>query len=52
MKRSDIWYHLYPLGFLNAEDRNPAPGPADGPVSRWLVDLVVWLDHLAIPALT
>ena len=46
MKRSDIWYHLYPLGFLGAEDRNPAPGAVDGPVSRRLGDLVVWLDHL------
>jgi cyclomaltodextrinase len=46
MTRSDIWYHLYPLGFLGAEDRNPAPSAAAGPVSRRLADLVAWLDHL------
>ena len=46
MRRSDIWYHLYPLGFLGAEDRNPAPGEVNGPVSHRLADLVVWLDHL------
>ncbi len=46
MNRSDIWYHLFPLGFLNAEDRNPAPGATDGPVSHRLNDLLVWLDYL------
>lgn len=46
MKRSEIWYHLYPLGFLGAEERNPAPGAVDGPISHRLADLVGWLDHL------
>jgi cyclomaltodextrinase len=45
MKRSEIWYHLYPLGFLGAEERNPAPGAVDGPISHRLTDLVGWLDH-------
>ncbi len=42
----DIWYHVYPLGFLRAEDHNPAPGTADGPVTRRLTELVPWLDYL------
>ena len=46
MNRSDIWYHLFPLGLLGAEDRNPSPGIADGPVSHRLPDLLDWLDHL------
>ncbi|NMQ28918.1 hypothetical protein E4Q23_14800 [Candidatus Accumulibacter phosphatis] len=46
MKRSEIWYHLYPLGFLGAEERNPAPGAVDGPTAHRLRDLVGWLDHL------
>jgi hypothetical protein len=44
MKRSEIWYHLYPLGFLGAEERNPAPGAVDGPTAHRLRDLVGWLD--------
>jgi cyclomaltodextrinase len=48
MKRSEIWYHLYPLGFLGAEERNPAPGAVDGPISHRLTDLVGWLDHWSI----
>lgn len=46
MTRNDIWYHLYPLGFLGAEDRNPAPGAAEGPFSGRLRDLVGCLDYL------
>ena len=46
MKRNEVWYHLYPLGFLGAEDRNPAPGATAGPISHRLAELVVWLDHL------
>ena len=46
MKRNEVWYHLYPLGFLGAEDRNPAPGATPGPISHRLADLVLWLDHL------
>ena len=42
----DIWYHIYPLGFLGAEDQNPAPGAADGPVTHRLSELVPWLDYL------
>jgi cyclomaltodextrinase len=46
MTESDIWYHIYPLGFLGAEDENPAPGAADGPVVHRLSGLVDWLDYL------
>lgn len=46
MTESDIWYHLYPLGFLGAEDENPAPGAADGPIAHRLPGLVDWLDYL------
>lgn len=46
MKRSEIWYHLYPLGFLGADDQNPAPGAVGGPISHRLADLVGWLDQL------
>lgn len=46
MTESDIWYHIYPLGFLGAEDENPAPGAADGPIVHRLPGLVDWLDYL------
>lgn len=46
MQRSNIWYHLYPLGFLGAEERNPAPGAEDASESGRLRDLVGWLDYL------
>jgi cyclomaltodextrinase len=42
----DIWYHIYPLGFLGAEDQNPAPGATDGRVTDRLSELVPWLDYL------
>ena len=45
MERSDIWYHLYPLGFLNAEERNPEPGAVGDPFSHRLQDLMAWLDY-------
>ena len=44
MVRDDIWYHVYPLGFLGAEPHNPAPGTHGGTVSHRLRDLVGWLD--------
>jgi cyclomaltodextrinase len=47
MSECDIWYHVYPLGFLGAEYQNPAPGAADGPVTHRLPELVPWLDYLA-----
>ena len=47
MNRGEIWYHLYPLGFLGAESQNPSHGAAEGPVSHRLADLVDWLDYLA-----
>lgn len=40
------WYHLYPLGFLEAEPRNPAPGQPDGPVAHRLRALDPWVDHV------
>ncbi|TWU40618.1 alpha-amylase family glycosyl hydrolase [Novipirellula artificiosorum] len=46
MKCNDIWYHLYPLGFLGAENRNASPGYPSGPVSHRLTELVGWLDYL------
>lgn len=46
MKRSDIWYHLYPLGFLGAEDRNASPGDPAVSVSHRLKELIGWLDYL------
>ncbi|QDU54185.1 alpha-amylase family glycosyl hydrolase [Aeoliella mucimassa] len=45
MTCSDIWYHLYPLGFLAAEERNPAPGAAEGPTEHRLARLNDWLDY-------
>jgi cyclomaltodextrinase len=41
-----IWYYIYPLGFLGAEDDNPAPGASAGPVVHRLPGLVDWLDYL------
>ena len=46
MSGSEVWYHAYPLGFLGAEDRNPAPGAEDGPITHRLPDFVAWLDYL------
>jgi cyclomaltodextrinase len=46
MSENDIWYHVYPLGFLGAEDQNPAPGASEGPVVHRLAGLVDWLDYL------
>lgn len=46
MSGCDIWYHVYPLGFLKAEDQNPAPGCDTGSVSHRLPELVTWLDYL------
>ena len=45
MTCSDIWYHLFPLGFLAAEERNPTPGSDGGPDSHRLEGLVDWLDY-------
>ena len=41
-----VWYHLYPLGFLEAEHANPAPGQPDGPVEHRLPALDPWVDHV------
>ena len=46
MGKCDVWYHVYPLGFLCAESLNPSPGSTDGPIAHRLPDLVGWLDHL------
>ncbi len=43
--RPITWYHLYPLGFLGAEPRNPAPIAADTPVRHRLRGLEAWLDY-------
>jgi cyclomaltodextrinase / maltogenic alpha-amylase / neopullulanase len=43
---ADIWYHIYPLGFLAAEEVNPAPGASNGPIVHRLSDLVGWLNYL------
>ena len=42
MDECDVWYHVYPLGFLGAELENSATGP----VIRRLPQLVEWLDYL------
>jgi cyclomaltodextrinase / maltogenic alpha-amylase / neopullulanase len=44
--RPATWYHLYPLGFLEAEPRNPSPLAADIPVRHRLRALEPWLDYL------
>ncbi len=46
MRGSDVWYHIYPLGFLGAEDVNPAPGSRNGQVAPRLSGLVEWLDYV------
>ena len=46
MNGREIWYHIYPLGFLAAEVSNPTPGAIDGPVTHRLPELVDWLDYL------
>ncbi|KAA5541316.1 alpha-amylase [Roseiconus nitratireducens] len=45
MTCNDIYYHLYPLGFLGAEDRNPHLHSDDGSVTHRLADLHRWLDY-------
>ena len=47
MYECDVWYHVYPLGFLGAELANSAPGAVGGPVTHRLPQLVDWLDYLA-----
>jgi cyclomaltodextrinase len=42
----EIWYHIYPLGFLAAEAENPAPGASEGPIVHRLPELIAWLDYL------
>jgi cyclomaltodextrinase len=44
--RPITWYHLYPLGFLGAEPRNPDPIAADTPVRHRSRGLEAWLDYL------
>jgi glycosidase len=46
MCECDVWYHVYPLGFLGAELENSAAGTARGPVTHRLSQLVDWLDYL------
>ncbi|TWT78451.1 Neopullulanase [Posidoniimonas polymericola] len=46
MDASDVWYHLFPLGFLEAEEVNPDPGGEPGGVTHRLPALVGWLDYL------
>ena len=43
--RQTIWYHLYPLGFLGAEARQPTP-MAGAPVQHRLRALEPWLGYL------
>jgi cyclomaltodextrinase / maltogenic alpha-amylase / neopullulanase len=47
MYECDVWYHVYPMGFLGAELANSAPGAVGGPVTHRLPQLVDWLDYLA-----
>ena len=42
MCEGDVWYHVYPLGFLGAELENIGCGP----VIHRLPQLVEWLDYL------
>ncbi len=49
MEQTDVWYHLYPIGFLDAEAHNPSPGTpssSSAPRVRRLTQLVKWLDYL------
>src|SRR6476620_264328 len=46
MYECDVWYHLYPLGFLGAEPENSAPDAGGGSVTHRLPELVDWLDYL------
>jgi cyclomaltodextrinase / maltogenic alpha-amylase / neopullulanase len=46
LNECEIWYHIYPLGFLGAEAENPNPGAGDGPVVHRLPELIDWLDYL------
>src|SRR5690242_15395299 len=42
----DVWYHIYPLGFLEAENTNPAPGSQNGEATPRLDGLIPWLDYV------
>lgn len=46
MNASEVWYHLFPLGFLEAEKQNPDPGGVDDAVTHRLPELAGWLDYL------
>ena len=46
MRRNDIFYHLYPLGFLEADDHNPPHGVPGPGTSHRLNCIVDWLDYL------
>ncbi len=46
MHDSDVWYHIYPLGFLSAELVDPAPDDRGTNVAHRLPQLVEWLDYL------
>ena len=46
LNEGDVWYHVYPLGFLAAETENPVPSASDGPVAHGLPELIGWLDYL------
>lgn len=46
MNGSHVWYHLFPLGFLEAEQVNPAPGGEGDELTHRLPELVGWLDYL------
>ena len=41
-----VWYHLYPLGFLEAPFTNPEPADPDAAVTHRLPGIIDWLDEL------
>src|SRR4051795_5315251 len=46
MHEGEVWYHVYPLGFLAAEPENSAPGDDGRAIASRLPQLVNWLDYL------
>lgn len=46
MHANDVWYHLFPLGFLGAETANPYTGADKLDAVHRLPELLGWLDYL------